>query len=103
MCSDHLKHDEASLRMHELAVELMRRDAAAVERARATVLRWMRQSPQSRTQPLWQAWVEILESEDWAAALAPTDRGQQLRQASPLATLLTDEQRAEARKKAPRG
>jgi hypothetical protein len=34
------------------------------------------------------AWVQIIQDRDWAAALEESERGNQLRQASPMATLL---------------
>lgn len=83
----HSPQDLQSLLMHKEAVKLIQRDPLLVERARSTLERW-RARGDTHTMPLWDAWMRILQRGDWAKALANTQRGKQLRQASPLATLL---------------
>ena len=88
----HRPQDLQSLLLHKEAVKLIRRDHSLVERARATLERW-RAKGDPHTKPLWDEWLRILERGDWKKALANTQRGRQLRQASPLATLLPEETR----------
>lgn len=96
----HGPQDLQSLLLHKAAVRLILQDPSLVARARATLERW-REQGDPRTMPLWDEWLRILEHGDWTKALANTQRGRQLRQASPLATLLPEETRlrilAEAR------
>ena len=42
---------------------------------------------------LWTEWESILLARAWKKALGPTQRAKQLRQASPLAFVLSDEER----------
>lgn len=83
----HAPQDLQSLLLHQEAVKLIQSDPSLVQRARQTLQRWRAQGD-GRTLPLWDAWLRILDQSDWAKALANTQRGKQLRQASPLATLL---------------
>lgn len=83
----HGPQDLQSLLLHEEAVRLIRQDSSRVARASATLERW-RARGDVNTMPLWDEWARILQRGDWAKALANTQRGRQLRQASPLATLL---------------
>ena len=46
-----------------------------------------------RSKPLRDRWVEIIKAQDWAAALEESERGNQLRQASPLSCLLPNDVR----------
>ena len=46
-----------------------------------------------RSKPLRGEWVRILRERDWVTALGPNERGNQLRQASPLACSLPNERR----------
>jgi len=41
-----------------------------------------------RSEPLRDEWQRIIAERDWKLALEESDRGQQLRQASPMASLL---------------
>lgn len=41
-----------------------------------------------RSKPLRDRWIQIIKSRDWACAIEDSERGNQLRQASPMATLL---------------
>lgn len=83
----HAAQDLQSLLLHQEAVKLIQSDPSLAQRARQTLQRWRSQGD-ARTLPLWDAWLRILDQSDWAKALANTQRGKQLRQASPLATLL---------------
>ena len=91
---NHIAQDYQSLLMHQAAVKLISADPRLVGRAQATLARWMTKGDQ-RTAPLWQQWAQILANRDWARALEDSEAGRQLRQASPLSTLLPQEQRLE--------
>ena len=43
--------------------------------------------------PLWNEWRRIIEGRLWELAIQDNDRGQQLRQASPLGFVLSEDQR----------
>lgn len=91
-----LKHhgaqDYQSLLMHIAAVRLIKQQPRLARRATATLRRW-RETADPRTLPLLDEWARIIEQRDWSLAVARTERGNQLRQASPLATLLPDDER----------
>jgi hypothetical protein len=44
--------------------------------------------------PLWDEWRCIIEGMLWHLAVEESDRGRQLRQASPLSFVLTEDQRS---------
>lgn len=88
----HRAQDVQSLLMHEEAVRLLRADPSLVVRLEQTLSRWsMRDDPNGR--PLLQRWIDIVAARDWATATADTEEARQLRQASPMATLLPQETR----------
>jgi transcriptional regulator with XRE-family HTH domain len=88
----HIPQDLQSLLMHQEAVRLLKLDPALASCALHTLARW-RAGGDPRTRPLWGEWERIILAGDWKAALEETERGDQLRQASPLATLLPAETR----------
>jgi transcriptional regulator with XRE-family HTH domain len=88
----HAPQDLQSLLLHKEAVKLIKQDPSLVDRARQTLHRW-RARGASHSLPLWDEWERILDRGDWRRAVANTQRGRQLRQASPLPTLLPDEVR----------
>lgn len=67
-------------------------DPTLANKALATLERWDSQVS-VHSKPLRDRWVEIIKSRDWSAATEESERGNQLRQASPLACLLPDELR----------
>jgi hypothetical protein len=73
--------------MHRAAVTMLQDNPALKLRLLDTLARWqLRQGPWAQT--LCDAWVEIISQSDWVRALEQSERGNQLRQASPLATIL---------------
>lgn len=91
--SDSLQHeaqDLQSLALHEEAVRQIQANPALLDRAKETLRRW-RSSGTSRSESLWSEWEEILEQGRWRKALGRTRRSQELRQASPLPTVLPEE------------
>lgn len=88
----HRAQDLQSLALHEEAVRLARTDPALVQRAMDTVDRWLK-TGDTRSSGLWREWQEILRKGTWRKVLGRTRRAQQLRQASPLATVLPEDVR----------
>lgn len=82
-------HDYLSLALHREAVRLVTSDPSLVSDAQATLERWI-QKGDRRTRVLWETWATILAARNWSAALSQTQRGQQLRSASPLPTVLPE-------------
>lgn len=88
----HRAQDLQSWLMHQAAVHLVGLDPCLVGRLQVTLARW-RGDRTRRSEPLLAAWDDILARHDWPAALAHTERAQELRQASPLATVLPQDTR----------
>lgn len=87
--SRHQVQDLQSLALHEEAVRLIRTDPALLLQAQATLEHWLG-SGNSRSSGLWREWQEILRRGQWRTILGRTRRAQELRQASPLPTVLPD-------------
>jgi len=85
--SRHEIQDLQSLEMHEEAVRLVRSDPALLHQAEETLQRWL-QSGTSRSCGLWREWQDILGQGKWRKVLGRTRRAQELRQASPLTSVL---------------
>ena len=83
----HQIQDLQSLALHEEAVRLVGADPKLLEQAQATLDRWLLSGP-SRSSSLWKEWQTILTQGKWRKALGRTRRAQELRQASPLTTVL---------------
>jgi len=88
----HQVQDLQSLALHEEAVRLVRADPALLHRAEETLQRWL-QSGNSRSSSLWLEWQDILQREQWRKVLGRTRRAQELRQASPLITVIPEDVR----------
>jgi hypothetical protein len=92
MDTDHAVSDEQSLRLTEAAVAALRQRPALVTQVMGTLERWDRVAP-AGSKHLRDRWRDILASGQWDLALARSEQGQQLRQASPLGRALTPQQR----------
>jgi len=90
--SQHQIQDLQSLALHEEAVRLVRSEPALLQQAQETLERWL-QSGHSRSSALWRDWQDILAHGKWRKVLGRTRRAQELRQASPLVTVLPTETR----------
>ena len=90
--SRHQVQDLQSLALHEEAVRLIRSDPALLLQAQDTLERWLSLG-NSRASGLWREWQEILRQVKWRKVLGRTRRAQELRQASPLTTVLPDQVR----------
>ena len=87
--SRHEAQDLQSLTLHRAAVQLVQSDPALVGQAEATLVHWLRDSS-SRSRSLWLEWEDILRQRMWRKVLGRTRHAQELRQASPLVTVLPD-------------
>lgn len=88
----HQAQDLQSLALHKEAVRLIQEDPALLLRALETLRQW-RAKGGARSESLWAEWEEILAQHTWRKALGRTRRAQELRQASPLPTVLPEEVR----------
>jgi hypothetical protein len=90
----HQEQDARSLALHAAAIELMQADESLIQQALDILARWDTHVS-ARSKPLRDEWVRILRERDWALALSAGERGNQLRQASPVTCVLPTEQRLE--------
>ncbi len=90
--AQHELQDLQSLMLHEEAVQLMQKKPELIQQALDTLERW-RASGDTHSRFLWDEWSVILHRRAWRRALSHTRRSRELRQASPLATLLPPEVR----------
>ena len=81
-------HDLQSLALHRVAYELMKKDDELRLRALETVRSWQQNKPNSRSAALWAEWERFLSKKALSRILGRSARAQQLRQASPLPTIL---------------
>jgi transcriptional regulator with XRE-family HTH domain len=90
--AQHRLQDLQSLALHEEAVRLVKANPALAQRAQDTVRRWLA-AGDSRSAILWREWADILRAGAWRKVLGRTRHAQQLRQTSPLVTILPKETR----------
>lgn len=86
-------HDLQSLALHRVAYALMKNDPTLYQRALETLRNWLQREPLSRSAPLWRQWEAMLTKKTLSSALGRSARAQQLRQASPLPSLLPEDVR----------
>lgn len=86
-------HDLQSLALHRAAYALMKKDDTLRLRALTTVSNWLQRDSLSRSSTLWRQWERMLSTNRLRPAMGRSARAQQLRQASPLPTLLPPELR----------
>lgn len=100
--ADDAKHrlqDLQSLVLHEEAVRLAKANPALVLQAQETAKRWLA-TGDARSASLWREWQRILDAGAWRKVLGRTRHAQQLRQASPLVTILPEQARQRILKQA---
>ncbi|MEO9038944.1 MAG: helix-turn-helix transcriptional regulator [Gallionella sp.] len=93
--ADDTKHrlqDLQSVALHEEAVRMAKANPALVLQALDTAKRWLA-TGDTRSASLWREWQSILGAGSWRKVLGRTRHAQQLRQASPLVTVLSEEAR----------
>ena len=88
----HGAQDYQSLLMHQEAVRMVCDNPALIHRLLETLQRWDRQLDRS-SKNLRDQWVVIINNRDWDKAIEDSELGNQLRQASPMATLLPNKVR----------
>lgn len=88
----HQTSDQQSLLLNQAAIAVLTDRPGLLDRVLATLDHWDRVAPID-SKPLRDEWRDILLRGPLDRALARTDRGQQLRQASPLGSLLPPAQR----------
>ena len=92
--SDHDRLDERSIALHQLVARKLLADPALLDKARANVRRWQRSN--SSPSPALMEWEEILRGPVEQVARFLVDRSERatrLRQSSPFAGLLTQDER----------
>jgi transcriptional regulator with XRE-family HTH domain len=90
----HRRQDLRSLELHKEAVHVLREQPDRAQRALQVLDRW-EGSPDSHSQQLLDEWRCIIENSEWDRAVEDTERGRQLRQASPLGFVLDESTRNE--------
>ena len=88
----HRAQDYQSLLLHCAAVKLLLKEPALADRALATLARW-RQTTHPSTHSLLDEWQDIVTRAEWHRAVATHERGNQLRQASPMGSLIPEDTR----------
>lgn len=88
----HRLQDLQSVALHEEAVRRVKADPALVREAKTVTQRWL-ETGDPRSAGLWREWQQILDDGSWRKALGRTRHAQQLRQASPLVTVLPEQVR----------
>lgn len=100
---EHDIQDIQSLLLHRVAVRLILAHPPLAHKALQTVCKWLSDNPDSRTAPLWLQWQTFLEARASESGGSGVRRAwdkvfaikwQQMRQASPLPTVLPPEIRA---------
>jgi hypothetical protein len=94
----HRLHDLRSLALHEAAVRVLEANPERAERALEVLARWELTTP-AHTLPLLREWRHIIENRLWHIAVEDNDKGQQLRQASPLPFVLDEDERDDIRRR----
>lgn len=89
----HRLQDLQSMLLHEEAVRRVKANPRLLATAKDTVKRWL-QTGDPRSAGLWREWQQILETGAWRKVLGRSRHAQQLRQTSPLATVLPADVRA---------
>ena len=88
----HRLQDLQSLALHEEAVRLAKANPTLLLKAQNTTERWLA-TGDPRSASLWHEWQLILSAGSWRKVLGRTRHAQQLRQTSPLVTILPEEVR----------
>ena len=88
----HGPQDYQSLLMHQEAVRMIQTDPSLADKALSILMRWDTHVS-ACSKPLRDRWVKIINERDWVLATEESERGNQLRQASPMAVLLTNSAR----------
>jgi transcriptional regulator with XRE-family HTH domain len=85
----HRLQDLQSLALHEEAVRRVKADPKLLHKAKNVAQQWV-ETGDPRSASLWREWLEIMSAGAWRMVLGRTRHAQQLRQASPLVTVLPE-------------
>jgi hypothetical protein len=91
----HQEIDERSLALHWLVVDKIRREPALFDKARRTLARW-RSTVCPASQPYLEEWERLMDEgldASLAAAVEESERATALRQSSPFAGVLSNQER----------
>lgn len=88
----HRLQDLQSMLLHEEAVRWVKANPVLLHEAQALTRRWLDMGD-SRSASLWLEWLQILDAGAWRKVLGRNRHAQQLRQASPLVTVLPEKVR----------
>lgn len=88
----HAPQDYQSLLMHREAVRMVEANPALIKKLLEILSRWDTHVS-ARSRPLRERWMQIVRERDWTLATEDSERGNQLRQASPMAVLLPNDVR----------
>lgn len=93
--SDHMRLDARSLALHSAVARKLLGDPSLVDRARATLARWKRMAPRPRPTHFGE-WERVMRRRPEQLAgflVSMSDDAVRLRQSSPFAPLLSEEER----------
>ena len=85
----HRAQDYQSLLLHCAAVKQLQQEPELADKAFATLARW-RLTADPRSLALLDEWQDILTTKQWHRAVAPNERGNQIRQASPMGAVVPE-------------
>ncbi len=85
----HALQDLQSLLLHEEAVRRAKARPDLTDKAKAVAQHWL-DTGDTRSAGLWREWLDILDAGAWRKVLGRGRRAQQLRQASPLVTVVPE-------------
>jgi transcriptional regulator with XRE-family HTH domain len=88
----HQIQDLQSLTLHAQAVKKVKFNPILLQQVQETLSRWLSKED-SRSYGLWLEWKVILQARAWRKVLGRSNHSQQLRQASPLVTILSEDER----------
>jgi transcriptional regulator with XRE-family HTH domain len=91
--SRHKIQDLQSIALNEAGLRIIQADPELLAQAKATLDNWIKSKPDSRSISLWNEWKQILADKKWRKVQGSTKRAQELRQASPVVTILPEQAR----------
>lgn len=87
----HQEQDHQSLMLHTEAIQRMRNDSELINRALSILEQW--NNMEIKPNPIFKEWERILLERDWVSALSTSERGNQIRQSSPVSCTLPNDVR----------
>lgn len=90
----HGPQDYQSFLMHQEAVRMLEKDPSLVDKLLSILADWDTHVS-NRSRPLREKWVQIIKDQNWNLAVEDSELANQLRQASPMPSLLPNTVRFE--------